>query len=139
VLVLALATVFVRGGNDSYESWTTGEFAAVNYMYDHIAPGQTLGLANSYIPYGYRDVDLIHIFIPDGNKRSRWPVSFAKHEATWIILSRSEWSWGVNVAGYPNDWQAKLEHTLLTEGYTVSKTWPTATILRAQKTALVGH
>ena len=139
VLILAVATVFVRGGNDSYESWTTGEFAAVDYMYNHIAPGQTLGLANSYIPYGYRDVDLIHIFIPDGNKRSRWPVSFAKHEATWVILSRSEWSWGVNVAGYPNDWQAKLEHSLLSEGYVVSKTWPTATILRAQKTVLVGH
>jgi hypothetical protein len=139
VLILALATVLVRGGNDSYESWTTGEFAAVNYMYDHITPGQTLGLANSYVPEGFRDVDLIHIFIPDSNKRSLWPVSFAKNEATWIILSKSEWSWGVNVAGYPANWESNLERSLLNEGYAVAKTWPSATVLRASKTALVGH
>jgi hypothetical protein len=139
VLILALATVFVRGGNDSYESWTNGEFAAVNYMYDHITPGETLGLANSYIPVGYRDVNLIHVFVPSTRKRYEWPVSFAKNEATWIILSQSEESWGVNVAGYPANFESTLEHALLAEGYRVFKTWPTATILRAQKSALVGH
>jgi hypothetical protein len=139
ILILAVATVLVRGGNDAYESWTTGEFAAVNYTYDHITPGQTLGLADSYIPFGYRDVDLIHIYIPESDRRATWPVAFAKHEATWIILSKSEASWGVNVAGYPVNWESNLERSLLNEGYTVSKTWPTATILRAPKSVLVGH
>jgi hypothetical protein len=139
VLILALATVFVRGGNDSYESWTAGEFAAVDYMYNHITPGQTVGLPDSYLPYGYRDVDLIHVYIPESNKRSRWPLAFAKNDATWVILSQSEASWGVNVAGYPAKWESNLERSLIAEGYRVFKTWPTATILRAQKSVLVGH
>lgn len=139
VLVLALATVLVRGGNDSYESFTNGEFAAMDYTYNHITPGQTLGLADAYIPWGYRDVDLIHVFIPGGNRFTKWPKAFANNEAKWIILSKSEASYGVSVAGFPANWESRLENSLLDEGYVVVKTWPTATILRAQKTALVGH
>lgn len=139
VLILALATVLVRGGNDSYESFTNGEFAAMNYAYGHITPGQTLGLADAYIPWGYRDVDLIHIFIPGGNNPARWPKSFTNNEATWIVLSDSEASYGVNVAGFRANWESTLEHSLLDKGYRVVKTWPTATILRAQNPTLIGH
>ncbi len=139
VLILSLATVLVRGGNDSYESFTTGEFAAIQYTYNHITPGQTLGLADAYIPWGYRDVDLIHVFIPGGNNPSKWPRSFAQNEATWIVLSTSEASYGVNVAGFRANWQSTLERSLLGEGYRIVKAWPTATVLKAQNLVLIGH
>ena len=133
VLIATLGTVITRGGNDAYESYTNGEFAAVNYTYNHITPGETLGLVNPNLPFGYRDVGVINFFFADGftvlpRVRAK---AFARNHAAWIILSQSQESWGVNVAGYPVAWEANLEVSLLSEGYKIAKVWPTATVLRA--------
>ncbi len=132
VFVMTLGTVVVRGGNDAYESYTNGEFAAVNYTYNHIKPGETMGVVNGYLPLDYRDVGLINIYslIGGGGVRVR-PSAFVKNHATWVILSQSQQSWGVNVAGYPASWELNLESSLLGEGYKIAKVWPTATVLRA--------
>ena len=134
VFVVTLGTVVVRGGNDSYESYTNGEFAAVNYTYNHITPGETLGVVEGYLPLGYRDVGLINIYSLIGNENATVrlrPSAFVKHHATWIILSQSQESWGVNIGGYPASWELNLESSLLGEGYKIAKVWPTATVLRA--------
>ncbi|HWD96532.1 MAG TPA: hypothetical protein VG246_08945, partial [Acidimicrobiales bacterium] len=136
VLVMAFGTVVVRGGNDSYESYTNGEFYAVSYVYNHITPGETLGLVAANLPFGYRDVSLIKLFVAEGNKtapRTVRPASFVNHHVAWVILSQSQEAWGVNVAGYPVTWEASLESSLLSEGYKITKAWPTATVLRAPK------
>jgi hypothetical protein len=136
VLVMTLGTVVVRGGNDSYESFTNGEFAAVNYTYNHIKPGQTLGVVDVYLPIGYRDVGLVGIYSYAGNgiapRRIR-PKAFVKNHAAWVILSKSQESWGLNVAGYSPFWELNLEEALLREGYKIVKAWPTATVLEAPK------
>jgi hypothetical protein len=133
---MAFGTVVVRGGNDSYESYTNGEFYAVSYVYNHITPGETLGLVAANLPFGYRDVSLIKLFVAEGNKtapRTVRPASFVNHHVAWVILSQSQEAWGVNVAGYPVTWEASLESSLLSEGYKITKAWPTATVLRAPK------
>lgn len=133
VFIASLGTVIVRGGNDAYESYTNGEFAAVNYTYNHITPGETLGLIVPNLPIGYRDVGVINIYSADGINllpRVR-AITFERNHAAWIILSQSQESWGVNVAGYPVAWESNLEGSLLSDGYTIAKAWPTATVLRA--------
>ena len=42
----------VRGGNDYYETFTTGELSAVNFAYLHVQPAQTIGLVAPYEPIG---------------------------------------------------------------------------------------
>jgi hypothetical protein len=134
LLVITLGTVVVRGGNDAFESYSRGEFDAVNYTYNHITPSETLGLVNPYIPFGYRDLGSLNIFVAESDNVTSRPVApstFLRNHATWIILSQSQESWGVNVAGYPVDWEANLESALLSEGYKIAKAWPTATVLHA--------
>jgi hypothetical protein len=136
VIVITLGTIVVRGGNDAFESYTNGEFDAVNYTYNHITPGQTLGVVSENLPIGYRDVGLINVFVAGGNTLPVRPSTFARNHAAWIILSQSQESWGVNVAGYPVDWEANLEYSLLSEGYKIAKVWRTATVLRAPSSIL---
>jgi hypothetical protein len=141
VLVMTLGTVIVRGGNDAYESYTNGELAAVNYTYNHITPGQTLGVVSAYLPLGYRDIGVISIYSAtsySATPRRVRPTAFVRHHAAWVILSQSQESWGVNVAGYPASWEENLESSLLSKGYKIVKVWPTATVLHAS-TSVVGQ
>ncbi len=134
ILVFSVGTVVVRGGNDAFESYTLGEFDAVNYTYNHIAPGQTLGVVIENLPIGYRDVGSITVFDAEQNNQTSLPVrpsTFVSNHAAWIILSQSQESWGVNIAGFPRGWEEKLETALLSDGYKIAKAWPTATVLRA--------
>jgi hypothetical protein len=134
VLLISLATVVVRGGNDAFEGYTDGEFAAVNYTYNHVTPGETVGVVADYLPFGYRDVGVINLFISEGiesvPKRVR-ASAFVNHHVAWIILSQSQESWGVNVANFHANWESILEGSLLNKGYTIAKVWPTATVLHA--------
>jgi hypothetical protein len=141
VLVMALGTVIVRGGNDSYESYTNGEFAAVKYTYNHITPGETLGVVSGFLPLGYRDVGVIIVYDALGSGSSRLrklPLKLVRNHAAWVILSQSQESWGVNVAGYPVSWEENLESSLLSKGYKIMKVWPTATVLHAPR-SIVGR
>ncbi|HVA71036.1 MAG TPA: hypothetical protein VNF08_06910 [Acidimicrobiales bacterium] len=134
VLVMSFNTVVVRGGNDAYESYTNGERAAVNYTYNHITPGETVGIVAPFLPIGFRDVGLIYVYIAVGQGTVLLPVrasGFVKNHAAFVILSQAQESWGVNVAGYPVVWEANLEGSLLSKGYKIVKAWPTATVLRA--------
>jgi hypothetical protein len=134
VLVMTLATVIVRGGNDAFEGFTNGEYDAMNYAYNHITRGETLGVVAAYLPIGYRGVGSISIYISEGQYSVPKPArasAFVKHHADWIVLSQSQESWGVNVASFPANWEVRLESSLLSKGYTIAKVWPTATVLRA--------
>jgi hypothetical protein len=133
LVAMTLVTVVVRGGNDAYESYTNGEFAAVNYTYNHITPGQTLGVVSENLPMGYQGIGVFSIYSATYSKTPKriGPSAFVKHHATWVILSQSQESWGVNVAGYPESWEVNLESSLLITGYKIVKVWPTATVLHA--------
>jgi len=133
VLGLALGTVVVRGGNDTFESFTNGELHAVNFVYNHVTPGQTIGYVAPYLPFGQRDVGVVNQYIAIGVGATLKHVnasSFVKRQVAWIILTRSQASWGVNVAGYAPHWESKLKAALVKRGYKVAATWSTATVLR---------
>lgn len=133
VAACALVTTLVRGGNDAYESFTPGEVAAVNYVYDHIRPGEDIGMANYFMPIGQRDVGTITEYIA-GSSSSTTPVAriIANLEAqrtTWVILGRSQSNFGVEVDNYPHDWMARVRTALLADGYRVARSWSTASVL----------
>ena len=143
ILVSALATTIVRGGNDSYVSFSQGELSAVNYMYDHIQPGEVFGVANYFLPVGQARLGVVNEFIAT---ELSTPANFRKISGRllrtrpqYIIFSQSQENYGVEVAGYPPGWQRSLEHTMLGSGYKVVARWPTASVIKlTQKRSPVG-
>lgn len=132
LLAFSLGTTVVRGGNDAYEAFSLGEVSAVNYTYSHAHPGQTIGVVSAYLPLGQRDLGVVDFFIADGpSTPSPRAVleSFLKKRPHWIILSRSQESWGEIVAGYQRGWIKTLQTSLVKDGYRVAQRWPTASVL----------
>jgi len=132
VLACALVTTVVRGGNDAYVSFSTGELAAVNYVYDHVKTGQTVGLANYYLPIGQKDVGTVAQYIapyePE-NHLQRISNGLLAAAPAFIILSKSQEAYGEEVVGDSPGWESRVELSLLGHGYSIVAHWNTATVL----------
>jgi hypothetical protein len=143
ILTSALATTIVRGGNDSYVSFSQGDLSAVNYMYDHIQPGEAFGVSNYFLPVGQSQLGELTEYIASATGA---PANFRKlgsrllrNRPLYIIFTQSQENYGVEVTGYPPGWQRSLEQTLLGRGYKVVARWSTASVIKStQKRAPVG-
>jgi len=135
VLVFFTVTFAVRGGNDAFESFTTGELAASEYVYVHAKVGETIWMATPFMPTNFRNIDSMPVKIAAyQTAKTASTVDFdlftlLSAHAHWIILSASQAAWGVQVGGYAKGWMAPFQATLLASGYRVVATWPTATVL----------
>jgi hypothetical protein len=134
VLGFALLTTVVRGGNDVYESFSTGELAAVNYAYDQAHGGQTIGAVAPYLPIGQRAKGEVAFYdaadqVKNTTVRSLTEDLLRAHPDV-VILSRAQEAWGENVAGFAPGWEQTVSHKLQRSGYRVAARWPTATVLR---------
>ena len=138
LLGFSLATTLVRGGNDSYEAFSNGELAAVNYAYNHAQPGETIGLVAPFLPGGQRDVASVQFFFADnggGSPSVRKDENvLLQNNPSFIILSQSQEAWGEILGGYPVGWEASLEVDLVDHGYRIAAEWPTATVLEPSGT-----
>ena len=133
VLACALVTTVVRGGNDAYESFSTGELAAVNYVYDHIKPGQLIGVANYYLPIGQKDVGSVGEYVAPDEPEShltRISTHLLNAAPAYIILSRSQEAYGQEVVGDNPGWLSQVQRGLVGHGYVVAARWRTATVLK---------
>jgi hypothetical protein len=130
LLGLAVTTTVVRGGNDAYQSFSSGELAAVNYVYNHVVPGEEIGTPNYFLPMRQRDVSTVFTYSV-GTPSSYRSVATAllRRGTAFIILSQSQEAYGNLVAGYPVGWETTVEHTLLHHGYRIAARWTTATVL----------
>jgi len=123
----------VRGGNDAYEAFSTGEVAAMNFAYSHAQPGQTIGMVSPYIPLGFRSIQFVQIYVGAGGgtpSLSDIQSGFLSVLPKWIVLSQSQEAWGEIVAGYSKGWEATLESVLTSHGYQIAAVWSTSTVLR---------
>ena len=133
VLACALVTTVVRGGNDAYESFSTGELAAVNYVYDHIKPGQLIGVANYYLPIGQKDVGSVGEYVAPDEPEShltRISTHLLNAAPAYIILSQSQEAYGQEVVGDNPGWLSQVQRGLVGHGYVVAARWRTATVLK---------
>jgi hypothetical protein len=133
VLGFALLTTVVRGGNDVYESFSAGELSAVNYAYDHVHSGQTIGVVAPYLPIGLRGTGEVAIYDAadaGGNTTVRsLTKDLQQAHPDAVILSRAQEAWGENVAGFTPGWEQTVSNALQRSGYGVAARWPTATVL----------
>lgn len=133
LIAFAIATVVVRGGNDSYEAYSTGELQAMNYAYSHAVTGQAIGVIADYLPAGQEKILSVPIYSADfeGNLTLKQiDADFLTVHPKWVVLSQSQEAWGELVAGYPFGWEATVEVGLIQKGYVIVKHWRTATVLR---------
>jgi hypothetical protein len=133
VFGFALATTIVRGGNDSYESFSAGELAAVNFAYNHAKPGQEVGSVNGYLPIGFRGIGSVEWF--SANEEPSTPVHSLGNQLlvkrpSEIVLSKSQQLYGEEVSGYPPDWELALETRLVNNGYRIVDQSASATVLQ---------
>jgi hypothetical protein len=135
VFTIAVATVVVRGGNDAYEAYSQGELAAVTYAYAHVVDHQLIGIVAPYLPIGQERIDSSHVISVAAGGSTPTPNmilgGFLSTRPHWIILSKSQESWGEIVGGYSKGWQTTIERSLIRHGYVVAARWPTAVVLRS--------
>jgi hypothetical protein len=130
LLASAIAMTVVRGGNDAYVSFSTGELAAVNFVYDHVKPGEDIGSPVYYLPIGQRGVGTVLTYVPANfTTYQQLGKRLLNYRPTFIILSQSEEAFGEDGLGFPVGWEAVLETSFLHNGYGVVAQWPTATVL----------
>jgi hypothetical protein len=133
VLGFALATTIVRGGNDSYESFSKGELAAVNYAYNHVKAGQVVGSVNGYLPIGFRGIGSVKWL--SANENPSTPAhslgnQLLRARPIEIVLSKSQQLYGEEASGYPPNWEVILESRLVNHGYRIVEQSASATVLR---------
>jgi hypothetical protein len=130
----AVVTTAVRGGNDAYESFSTGEVDAAAYVYAHVTPGDVIGIIAPYAPLGQQDVGTVGIYVV--SETANVPQlkvvgsTLVAQQPTYILLGAAQEAWGVILAGYPPGWQDELQRYLLDNHYVVVARWSTATVLR---------
>lgn len=135
VLAFATATFVVRGGNDAFESFSTGELAAAQFAYAHAKPGQAVWLATPFMPVEFEHVNTNPVEIAAYQVTSGSPTrqavlfTLVSNNAQWIILGASEAAWGTDVAGYPSGWMGPFTKELEKSGFQVVARWSTATVL----------
>jgi hypothetical protein len=132
----AVATTVARGGNDAFESFSTGELSAVNYVYNHAQSGQTIATVSPYLPFNQRDVASVYwvsvASTGSPSLKSLRPSLIGLHPE-FIILSQSQENWGEIVAGYKRGWENSLFNLLVDKGFRVVAAWPTATVLEVAR------
>ncbi len=132
VLGSAYATTVARGGNDAFEAFSTGELAAVNYVYKHVHYNDNVALVSPYLPYNQADVGAINwdsIETAGSITVGQIKLGLMDLKPKFIILSQSQENWGEIVVGLPKGWENTLFNALVNSGYRVAASWPTATVL----------
>ena len=130
----AVAMTLVRGGNDAYESYSLGELAAVNYVYDHIHPRDSIGMVAPYLPIFQSDVGRVSYVIAstDGSSIKYDISTMLSARPNYVILSQSQNAWGQIVQGYPAGWQTQVSTALLKNFYKTVARWNTAVVYFAE-------
>lgn len=132
VMVCAVVTTVVRGGNDAYESYSSGELAAMDYTYSLARSGNIIGLVSPFIPFGQLKVGSVSVQNASGSETPTLRQdrkNLMTLRPRYIVLGRAQEAWGEILAGYPKGWEAQMAQYFLAHGYRTAKTWSTATVL----------
>ena len=132
ILSSTFATTVARGGNDAFEAFSVGELDAVNYVLAHVHANNVISMVSPYLPFNQADVGSLNWA---GVETAGYiTVKQLRRDMTrihpqFIILSQSQENWGEIVVGLPRGWENTLLISLVSSGYHVASSWPTATVL----------
>jgi hypothetical protein len=141
---LALALIVIRYGNERFESFTTGELAAVGYVYAHAPRGSRLVAANPSLPWADRDLgrfSMVSRIEPQylGSGPALLNYLTAKNgRPGYLILTRGQEAYGEMVEGQPKGWTDRVaELTVASSGGRASVVYRNADAVVVQRQATV--
>ncbi|MFI7610080.1 hypothetical protein ACIBP6_02445 [Nonomuraea terrae] len=125
-IVFAMAFFLARYGNEQFERVTTGEIAALHYIYDHDKPSaRVLYLVpkegpevTPTLPWGERDVELVNFNVQALVHKDPTKISDAvdalkeQPRNSYLIVSRGQVSYLQLNQGFPADWGEKFRAAL---------------------------
>ncbi|MGH9276919.1 MAG: hypothetical protein ACRD12_02250, partial [Acidimicrobiales bacterium] len=124
---LVAVFVTIRYGNERFESFTAGEVAAVQYVYDHAGPGDRIVAVNPSLPWRHHDIDR-YTFI--GKIDDEWIhdgtaiVGYLQPRDTdaprgrtgYLVLTKGQGAYGEVVQGRDAGWLDEVERLALATG-----------------------
>ncbi len=134
VMGFAVATTVVRGGNDAYSAFSLDDVKAVNLAYSLVKPGQAIGMVAPYLPVGQRNLGSTPLFFAANFTTpsvATDETAMLKKRPAVVVLSATQAAWGEIVAGYAPGWMSRFSADLVSHGYRVDASWPTASVLVA--------
>jgi hypothetical protein len=121
-LVLSVAFLVARFGNNAWDRVTPDELTALQYTYDHAAPGSLIiPIASNGLGYGYRDLENFQPF-PQSDRDVVNTLAAAETQLnrpgrkSYLVVTRGQEEFGTLYVGLPRDWGLKLVRELLTTG-----------------------
>jgi hypothetical protein len=117
-LVVSLALFpIARWGNEPFEAVSTGDLAAVEWVYDHIPEGSRLVAATGALPWRYAHLTDYRYGVSPGLLLDLSPHDI--HEAfavsgptTYLVLTRGQGNNGSLLYGVPRDWLEQITAAL---------------------------
>jgi hypothetical protein len=114
---LGVATVTARGGNDAYTSISRADVAAMNYIYRHARPGQSIDALLSDAPISYRNVGTVSQRFFDGCPDMADMASCVlTAQPDYLVITPSQDNHGRIYYGLRSGWTANVIRELVTTG-----------------------
>ncbi|MET7337214.1 hypothetical protein [Nonomuraea sp. NPDC005650] len=125
-VLFAFAFLLARYGNEKFERVTTGEVAALHYVYQHDKPSakvlylvpKTGPEVTPTLPWGEKDVELVNFGVQALVHKDPTQVADAiaalkeQPRNSYLIVSRGQVSYLQLNEGFPDDWGAKFRAAL---------------------------
>lgn len=126
-VVLPVAFLLVRYGNDAFEQTPPGEVAASNWIYAHDGQGARIQWLSSSpqidntpeMPWSYRDISRV-LYLPvqapvDPSSVSGLVAGLRRSgPGTYLIATRTQETYLEQAAGYPSDWGSRFNQLMRT-------------------------
>ncbi|MBE1586861.1 hypothetical protein ACFPOI_00390 [Nonomuraea angiospora] len=125
-VLFAFAFLLARYGNEKFERVTTGEVAALHYVYQHDKPSakvlylvpKTGPEVTPTLPWGEKDVELVNFGVQARVYKDPTQISDAvaalkeQPRNSYLIVSRGQVSYLQLNEGFPEDWGTKFRAAL---------------------------
>src|SRR5262249_654770 len=139
-LLALLGSITVRYGNESFEQVRPADLNAVQWVYSHSQPGDTLIALTPNLPWRYRDIETYDYVGPIGVPTTLKEIlalapGHGAHDG-YLIVTPGEDAYGKLWYGLSDDWVQRLTDQLrFTQRATVVYRADGATIYRLRGTA----
>ncbi|MGH9223133.1 MAG: hypothetical protein ACRD2W_04975 [Acidimicrobiales bacterium] len=122
-VVVTLAFLVIRYGNERFESFTADEVAAVEWVYDNAPAGSRLVAVNPSLPWKHRDLEKYSYLsliekphLDEGGEILSYLIPKKGRADGYLIITRSQIAHGELVQGFKPGWDERVAELLLSTG-----------------------
>jgi len=121
--LITVAFLLIRYGNERFESFTSDEVAAVEWVYDHAPPGSRLVAVNASLPWKHGDLEKYSYLgrieqphLDEGAEILNYLIPKTGRDDGYLVLTRSQVAHGELVSGFEPGWSERVVQLLVSTG-----------------------